>query len=279
MTAAGETSLPTALKIGANSNAAYRMSCMELWGGNTSVETSVALPGLSGWVHSKPVEPAILGGDVYYLSVCSAGLLSRIVLADVAGHGQEVGGAAVTLRDLLRQHVNAFDQSELMRGINDSFGSGSDESVQYATAAVLGYYCETRQLIFGNAGHPPVLWYRAAQQTWEWLHEETPHAETAVEGLPLGLIAGTEYTQTAVRLGPGDLILIYTDGVTESVNDVSVELGYNGLLALARSLPVHEPAKVGPALLAALARFRGASQPFDDLSVIVLQECDRLLSA
>jgi phosphoserine phosphatase RsbU/P len=123
-----------------------------------------------------------------------------------------------------------------------------------------------------------VLWYRAAQQTWEWLHEETPHAETVVEGLPLGLIAGTEYTQTAVRLGPGDLVLIYTDGVTESVNDASEELGYSGLLALARSLPVHEPAQVGPALLAALARFRGASQPFDDLSVIVLQECDRLLS-
>src|SRR5262249_40031846 len=147
-----------------------------------------------------------------------------------AGHGQEVGGAAITLRDLLRQHVNALDQSELMRGINDAFGSGFDESVQYATAAVLGYYCETRQLIFANAGHPPVLWYRAAQQTWEWLHEQTPHAETAVEGLPLGLIAGTEYAQTAVRLGPGDLILMYTDGVPESVNEVSAELGYNGLL-------------------------------------------------
>lgn len=278
MTAAGEASLPTGLKIGANSNAAYRMSCMELWGGNTSVETSVALPGLVGWVHSKPVEPAVQGGDVYYLSVCSAGLLSRIVLADVAGHGQEVGESAVTLRNLLRQHVNAFDQSELMRGINDSFQNGSDESVQYATAAVLGYYCETRQLIFANAGHPPVLWYRAAQQTWEWLHEETPYAEKSVEGLPLGLIAGTEYTQTAVRLGLGDLILMYTDGVTESVNDASAELGYNGLLALARSLPVHEPAQVGSALLASLACFRGASQPFDDLSVILLQARDRLPS-
>ncbi len=213
------------------------------------------------------------GGDVYYLSVCSAGLLSRIVLADVAGHGQEVGGAAITLRDLLRQHVNAFDQSELMRGINDAFGGGPDETVQYATAAVLGYYCETRQLIFANAGHPPVLWYGAAQKTWEWLRDETPLAETAAEDLPLGLIAGTDYTQIAVRLGRGDLILIYTDGVTESVNDASAELGYDGLLALAQSLPVHEPAQVGPALLTALTRFRGASQPFDDLTVIVLQEC------
>src|SRR5262245_2258580 len=115
------TSVTTGLEVGANPDAAYRMSCMEIWGGNTSVGTPVALPGLTGWVHSKPVEPAVEGGDVYYLSVCSAGLLSRIVLADVAGHGQAVGGAAVILRDLLRHHVNAFDQSELMRGINDAF--------------------------------------------------------------------------------------------------------------------------------------------------------------
>ena len=269
--------MTTGLKVGANPDAAYRMSCMEIWGGNTSVETPVALPGLAGWVHSKPAEPAIEGGDVYYLSVCSAGLLSRIVLADVAGHGQAVGGAAVTLRNLLRQHVNAFDQSELMRGINDAFGNGFDGDVQYATAAVLGYYCETRQLIFVNAGHPPVLWYRAAERRWGWLHEETPHAEKAVEGLPLGLIAGTEYTQTVVRLGIGDLILMYTDGVTESVDEASKELGYEGLLDLTRSLPVRNPAEVGPALLAALHTFRGASKPFDDLSIIVLEQCDRFL--
>ncbi len=107
---------------------------------------------VTGWVHSKPVEPALAGGDVYYLSVCSAGLLSRIVLADVAGHGQQVDAAAMTLRDLLRKHVNAFDQSELMRGINEAFAKGLDGAVQYATAAVLGYYRATRQLIFANAG-------------------------------------------------------------------------------------------------------------------------------
>lgn len=207
------------LTVGAEPNGVRRVSCMEIWGGNTFIETPVDLPGLAGWVHSKPVEPALEGGDVYYLSVCSAGLLSRVVLADVAGHGQQIGAAAVALRDLLREHVNAFDQSELMRGVNDAFGKDVDGDFQYATAAVIGYYCETRQLVFANAGHPPALWHRAAERTWEWLHENTRHVEKAVEGLPLGLIPGTEYTQTAVRLGTGDLVILYTDGVTESVNE------------------------------------------------------------
>ena len=77
-----------------------------------------------------------------------------------------------------------------------------------------------------------------------------------------------------MRLGVGDLLLLYADGVTESVNEAAAELGYQGFENLARSLPVDQPALIGPALLEELRRFRGASQPFDDLSVIVLQQCD-----
>ncbi len=262
------------LAVGPGTNPVYQMACLEIWGGNTAVETLVELPGLSGWVHSKPVEPATVGGDVYYLSVCSAGLVSRIVLADVAGHGQEVGAAAILLRDLLRQHVNAFDQSELMRGINEAFGSPSDEFVQYATAAVLGYYSKTRELVFTSAGHPHPLWYRANQKSWEWLHEETPHAAKLVDGLPLGLIPGTDYTQTAVRLGPGDLVILYTDGVSEAVNEEEQELGYEGLLGLARTLPTETPKLIGPALLEAVQRFRGTARAFDDRSILILQQAD-----
>ncbi len=72
----------------------------------------------------------------------------------------------------------------------------------------------------------------------------------------------------------GDLVILYTDGVTESVNEAAAELGYHGLLDLARSLFVEEPSQIGMALLQALRRFCGASQPFDDLSVVVLQQND-----
>jgi phosphoserine phosphatase RsbU/P len=262
------------LAVGPGTNPVYQMACLEIWSGNTAVETPVELPGLSGWVHSKPVEPATVGGDVYYLSVCSAGLVSRIVLADVAGHGQEVGAAAMLVRDLLRQHVNAFDQSELMRGINEAFGSTSDEFVQYATAAVLGYYSKTRELVFTSAGHPHPLWYRANQKSWEWLHEETPHAAKLVDGLPLGLIPGTDYMQTAVRLGLGDLVVLYTDGVSEAVNEEEQELGYEGLLGLARALPTETPKLIGSALLEAVQRFRGTARPFDDRSILIFEQTD-----
>lgn len=65
-----------------------RLACSEVWGGNNVADQAVDVPGLRVWVHSKPLEPATFGGDVYYLSVCFKGLLSRVSLADVAGHGQ-----------------------------------------------------------------------------------------------------------------------------------------------------------------------------------------------
>jgi hypothetical protein len=46
---------------------------------------------------------------VYYLSVCDESVLSRVVLADVAGHGEAVAGTALKLRTLLKQYINMFD--------------------------------------------------------------------------------------------------------------------------------------------------------------------------
>ena len=254
------------LKVGNSHTLPHQLACMEIWGGNSSIDTPVELPGLQGWIHSKPLEPATAGGDVYYLSVCSAGMLSRIILADVAGHGQGVGPIAVELRNLVHKHINTMDQSDLMRGINEAFGDAAGPTVQYATAAVLGYYAETRDLVFANAGHPPALWYSAALGTWDWLHEDTSRGETAVDGLPLGLIAGTQYSQTAVRLGEGDRLILYTDGVSECRDQAGNELGYEGLLGMVRSLPPGDSATMGAALLSSIESY--AAAPFDDLTVL-----------
>ena len=67
--------------------AGYQLACTEVWGGNNIAHELLKLPGLVGLVHSKPAEPATSGGDVYYVSVCDKPVLSRVVLADVAGHG------------------------------------------------------------------------------------------------------------------------------------------------------------------------------------------------
>jgi hypothetical protein len=166
-----------------------------------------------------------------------------------------------------------LEESDLMRGINESFGSPSDEFVQYATAEVLGCYSKTRVGFHERrTSFSPLVSGRS--QPWDWLREKTPHAEKAIDGLPLGLIPGTDYTQTVVRLGLEDLVILYTDGISEAVNEQEQELGYEGLMGLARSLPVDSPARTGPALLDVVERFPGLARPFDDRSILVLQQSD-----
>ena len=63
-----------------------QMSCMEVWGGNIATDTSIDRPGLSCRVYSQSFGDGDAGGDVYYLSSCASGRLTRFLLADVCGH-------------------------------------------------------------------------------------------------------------------------------------------------------------------------------------------------
>lgn len=246
-----------------------RLACFELWGGNHAADHPVELPGLAGWVYSAPLDPLRAGGDLHYFSVCSKGMVSRVALADVAGHGSHASAMAERLRRVLQRHTDNWDQSELMREVNEAFVREAAGG-QYATAAVLGFYFETGELLFTNAGHPPSLWYRRREDSWELLQDTTPLA-VEIEGLPFGLIPGTTYSQTAVRLGEGDVLVLYTDGISEARDSSGNELGYTGLLDLARALAPKPPADMTRELISAIADRRGAAPPRDDETLIVLR--------
>src|SRR5207249_3687069 len=190
-------------------------------------------------------------------------------LADVAGHGDLVSDAAVRLHDALRLHVEQWDQSTLIRQLNDTFLKGAEE-FQYATAFLASFYCGSGELLFTNAGHLPPLWYRTATRDWSLLYDSTPLSREIVD-LPLGMIEGTPYSQTAVQLEPGDILLLYTDGISESCDQFGEQMGVEGLLSIARNLSNQSAAAAGKGLLAAVARFRGNVPAADDETVVVLQ--------
>jgi sigma-B regulation protein RsbU (phosphoserine phosphatase) len=246
----------------------YTLACLELHGGNHAGDYTAELPGLAAWVSCRPLGAAG-GGDLYYLSACSQGVIARVALADVAGHGEIVSAAAVRLRDALREHVDHWDQSMLIRRLNESILKGAPHS-RFATAFLASFYRETGELLFTNAGHPPPLWYRAAAREWCFLEDSTEHSKEIAD-LPLGMIAGTSYSQTAVQLAAGDLLLLYTDGICESADESGEQLGPDGLLSIARGLPVESAAAAGRGLLAAVERFRGSAPLDDDVTVVALE--------
>ena len=137
-----------------------RMQCMEVWGGNSPVDRGFDIPGLDVWVYSRPFERSKGGGDVYYVSSCASGRITRLLLADVSGHGQAVANIASDLRDLMRRNVNFINQSRFVRELNQQFCEPLAQG-GFATALVCTFFTPTRSLQFCNAGHPVPMLYRA----------------------------------------------------------------------------------------------------------------------
>ena len=253
-----------------NQNSSPRLSCRDVWGGNNQVNHTIGLPGLVGWVYSNPLEPAAAGGDVHYFSVCSEGILSRFALADVSGHGQCSSFTANRLRELIRKYIDVWDQTALMRDLNEALKRDTPHE-QFATAAVFGYYRVTCELVLTNAGHPPPLWYHTDSGSWDWLETTSPFL-VSHKDLPLGLIRGTSYLQQAVRLAQHDMLIIYTDGITEARNAKNHFLGQEGLLSVACDLPTGSPSAAAFQLNSALRPFRGSTPVDDDETFVVLQQ-------
>jgi sigma-B regulation protein RsbU (phosphoserine phosphatase) len=151
----------------------HRLACMELRGGNDLATYSAELPGLEAWVSCIPLRPAQRGGDLYYFSACSHGSIARVVIADVAGHGETVSAGAARLCDALRRHIDLWEQSALIRDLNDSFFRDK-RGEKFATAFLASFASQSGDLLFTNAGHMPPLWYRNATGEWRFLHDVPP---------------------------------------------------------------------------------------------------------
>lgn len=244
------------------------LQCMEIWGGSRAVERSISTPGLDVWVHSRPHEQATHGGDVYYASLCGGGSITRLILADISGHGASVAELAHSLRGLMRRNINRRDQTRLVQALNREFGALAKMN-RFATAVVATYLTDDDTLTVSNAGHPRPLWRRAATGVWSVLTPDGPES-AALSDLPLGIAAEMAYTRHEIALAPGDLFLLYTDALTEAESPDGVHLGEHGLLALVGSLDVTDPTAVPAALVAALDAFRGGRAADDDATFILL---------
>jgi len=252
------------------------MQCMEVWGGSQLTARGVEFGGLDAWVYSKPYGKAHAGGDVYYASSCATGRISRLLLADVAGHGQTVAATAADLRALMRRFVNRLDQTEFVRLLNRQF-SALPRTGAFATAVVTTFFEPTRRLTICNAGHPRPLLYRAAEATWELLGSLEAGARAAPSNIPLGLYDAAEYEQFDIELEPGDCLLSYTDALIESRDADGEMLGEDGLLRITRVLGDVAPEKLIETLLAEIEARYPENLSEDDVTVLVVRANGRRL--
>jgi serine phosphatase RsbU (regulator of sigma subunit) len=248
---------------------------MEVWGGSQLTSQSVEFGGLDAWVYSKPYGDAQHGGDVYYASSCATGRITRLLLADVSGHGTKVAATAADLRTLMRRFVNRLDQTEFVRLLNQQFSVMSSAGT-FATAIVATFFEPSGLMTMCNAGHPRPLLYRAATGQWNFLGHEGKAGSTP-SNIPLGLIEISDYDQFDVELEPGDCVLSYTDALMESYDADGEMLGEQGVLRIARLLGDIEPQKLTAALLREIAERYPENLSEDDVTVLLVRANGRPL--
>lgn len=227
------------------------LQCMEIWSGTESTKKVVSAPGLDAWIYSQPYLGQSSGGDVHYFSLCVGGIVTRMVLADVAGHGDYVASTSENLRRLLRRFMNFKKQNRLVAELNQEFMRNESEG-RFATAIVATFLSHTRKILLTNAGHPRPLFYNSAEETWSFLDDSTMKTKSAGSNFPLGFVADSKYQHVEFNVRPNDWLILYTDALTEASiqNHENELLGEYGLCKIVQGLPASmTPAEFGQALL------------------------------
>ena len=214
-------------------DASENLACMEIWGGNHRMSSHVQLEGIQAWVYSNPHGKAAQGGDIHYVSSCATGRITRILLADVSGHGEQVASHSLELKRTMHRYINHISQENLVRDINRQFTQSTRQG-RFATAVALTYFSPTGELTFCNAGHPSPLLYKASTSRWQYLEQAIDSGEPCTN-LPFGILEQTEYQQSTVSLEPGDMILVYTDSLIDAKQN-GCRIGLEGLLNLVSGL-------------------------------------------
>ena len=201
-----------------------------------------------------------VGGDYYDHWTAEDGR-TIVVVADVAGKGLPAALLMPALRIAVRSSVARYREAALVvEEVNETLWQTTEPS-SFATLFFASLEAEGSSLTYVNAGHLPGLLVDAAGEI-SWL---------SGGGTPVGLVPEARYESHTARLGPDDLLVLFTDGIWEAENPAGEEFGRDRLgraVLGARDRPARD---VVTAVRTEWERFREHTDPADDTTVIAVR--------
>lgn len=223
-----------------------------------STVPAIAGVGLAGLcVPAKQV-----GGDYYdFLQRGEMGL--DLLIADVSGHNIGAALLMAEARTFIQAKVQDITSpSQLMQLINEFFYDDLSRAELFITMFFLQFDASTGKLRYASAGHNPPLVYRPDSTTCERLD---------AEGLILGVRRSFTYEEKTATLNPGDILLLYTDGITEAENLDGEFFGEERLCSLMNEQNDQPPAAIIDNILHQVRIFTGQQAFNDDVSMVILK--------
>jgi phosphoserine phosphatase RsbU/P len=222
-------------------------------------------PKLDGWEMTGVSFPCReIGGDYYDFIQRKRDSHLIVAVGDVSGKGT---GAAI-LMSSLHAAVRAQSQtrasiSEVMGEINQYIFENSPSN-KFITLFYGDVDPETGTLQYSNGGHNAPIFVRASGEV-ERLDKG---------GLPIGMMQGSVYGEESVVFQPGDVLVIYSDGITESINERDEEFDEERLIDVVRNNLGRSASGIRDRIDEALSRFVGATAPVDDMTLMIIKRTD-----
>jgi len=201
-----------------------------------------------------------VGGD-YYDFIAKRDGRFAIALGDVSGKGT---GAALLMSSVhaavRAQTTTRLSANEVVREIN-LYIYDNTPSNRYVTLFYSELDARTHELIYINAGHNPALLVRQSGEV----------TRLDIGGFPVGITPDGDYREGWAQLSPGDVLVIYSDGASESLDEKGEEFGEQRLIEIVQKNRTRTAAGIRDRIEEALAQFVGKAKSVDDLTLVILK--------
>jgi phosphoserine phosphatase RsbU/P len=218
-----------------------------------------AIPGYS--VFATNDASRAVSGDFYELQGRDEGDEQVIVIADVSGKGMAASLLAASFDALLMGPIEVGHPTDLICSKISRRLFLKTPPERYVTAFIAALDPGTGRLSYTNAGHNPALLVRA----------DGTVQRLEANGMPLGLFPAVEYERVEVTLAPGDLVLLYTDGITEAADPRGGEFGLDRLQAVVRTHAREPLVALAVAIETAVEVFADGTPFGDDRTLVMLR--------
>ena len=204
-----------------------------------------------------------VGGDYYGFVEEAVPGMTGLTIMDVAGHSVGAAVCMASIRSILRCEAwSRRSTREVVERVNDLVCQDLEEGGMYATFFYALYDHNTGELRYTNAGHPAPLLLKAGEQRCRRL---------TMGGMGVGISARQPYREETVRMTAGDVLIMYTDGITEARDRTS---GMFGEARLAEAVGRYRQStawEVVSALLGEVNAFVGGAPHADDIALIAMK--------
>jgi phosphoserine phosphatase RsbU/P len=223
-------------------------------------------PPVAGLDYSGACRPALgVGGDYYDFLLLPNDKLG-IAIGDVSGKGISAALLMASLQASLRAQAmqGTNDLSALMSNVNRLVYDASAEN-RYATFFYAQYEPATRTLSYVNAGHNPPMLFRE--------HEGRPQVLRLDEagGCVVGLLRDFPYSQANITLELGDLLVAFTDGISEAMNRQEEEWGEESMMETIQAYKGLNASDTITHLVRAADAFAAGAKQHDDMTLVVVR--------